>query len=818
MTTNNWIVHKFGGTSLADAERYRRVAEILREGDRPLQGVVVSAMKGMTDALIRCVTLAAAGERYEDELGQVRELQQGVFNELGLEERSPLERDLEDIAHLLRAARLTGRADRSVLDLVSGFGELWSATVLTGLLDKLGSRARMLDARRVLRVRDTEMGPAVQWEASAEELARELEGFDGEFLVITGFVAGDEQGRPTTLGRNGSDFSAAIFGRLLQAEEVQIWTDVDGVMSADPRLVPDARVIDTLSYNEALELAYFGAKVIHPQTLAPAIAAGIPIIIRNSLRPKAPGSRVGAESADKFRIKGTTAVSGLAMVNLEGAGMIGVPGTARRVFYALQRAGVSVVMISQGSSEHSICFVVQETAVEAAREAVEDEFVDELRRGQIKHVSVCPGVSVLAVVGDAMAGHPGVAGRFFSALAGAGVNVRAIAQGSSERNISAVIDSASEVRAVRAVHGAFYLSPQTLSIGVLGAGHVGSELMRQLKGEQERLAQEFNIDLRVRAVAGSRLMLLADGTLDLDGVEAALERDGEPTDLERLERHVQADHLPHAVIIDCTASEAVAACHAHWLSSGIHVVTPNKKANSASLAAYRELQGARRTGGGGRYLYETTVGAGLPVIQTLRDLRQTGDRIQVIEGIFSGTLAWLLNCFDGSVPFSELVRQAWKKGYTEPDPRDDLSGMDVARKVVILAREMGMELELADLELESLVPEALREGTVEAFLDGLDTLDGEMAFRLERARQGDRVLRFTGRLTREGETRIGLVELSTAHPFAHANLTDNVVQFITDRYCDNPLVVQGPGAGPAVTAAGVFADLLRLSSSLGAAL
>ena len=423
----------------------------------------------------------------------------------------------------------------------------------------------------------------------------------------------------------------------------------------------------------------------------------------------------------------------------------------------------------------------------------------------------------LAVVGDAMAGHPGVAGRFFSALAAAGINVRAIAQGSSERNISAVIDSGSAARAVRAVHGAFYLSPQTLSIGVLGAGHVGSELLRQLRGEQERLARAFNIDLRVRAVASSRRMILAEDTVDLEDLEAALEA-GEGTDLERMERHVQADHLPHAVIIDCTASEAVAACHAHWLSSGIHVVTPNKKANAAPLPAYRDLQRARRRGGAGRYLYETTVGAGLPVIQTVRDLRQTGDRIQVVEGIFSGTLAWLLNCYDGTAPFSELVRQAWQKGYAEPDPRDDLSGMDVARKVVILAREMGMELEVEDLELESMVPDGLREGTVEAFLDGLDVLDGEMAFRLERARQGDRVLRFVGRLTRQGETRIGLVELSMDHPFAHANLTDNVVRFITDRYRDSPLVVQGPGAGPEVTAAGVFADLLRLSSSLGAAL
>ena len=775
-------------------------------------------MKGLTDELIGCVTLAAEGHDYEPGLQALRRRQQRALDELGLEETSALEQDLEDIDHLLRAACLTGRADRSVMGLVSGFGELWSARLLAGLLGSLGDQAIMLDARQVLRVRDTEMGPAVQWEASQALLAAALAEAGPGTLVITGYVAGDEQGRPTTLGRNGSDFSAAIFGRLLQAEEVQIWTDVDGVMSADPRLVPDAQVIDSLSYNEALELAYFGAKVIHPQTLAPAIAAGIPITIRNSLQPQAPGSRIGAGAAGRFRIKGTTAVSGLALLNLEGAGMIGVPGTAKRVFSALQRAGISVVMISQGSSEHSICFVVQEPGAVAAREVVEEEFGEELRRGQIKHVSVTAGVSVLAVVGDAMAGHPGVAGRFFSALASAGINVRAIAQGSSERNISAVIDSGMAARAVRAVHGAFYLSPQTLSIGVIGAGHVGAELLRQLAGELGRLEQEFNLDLRVRAVANSRRMILGERSLDLGQVQGKLEQQGEPADLERLRQHVQADHLPHAVIIDCTASEEVAARHAEWLAAGIHVVTPNKKANAAPLEAYRDLQAARKQSGAGRYLYETTVGAGLPVIQTLRDLRQTGDRVQVIEGIFSGTLAWLFYRFDGTRPFSELVREAWLQGYTEPDPREDLSGMDVARKVVILAREMGMELEVADLELQSLVPEALRQGSVEAFLDGIDALDGEMAFRFERARQGDRVLRFVGRLTRQGETRIGLVELSVDHPFAHANLTDNVVQYITDRYNENPLVVQGPGAGPVVTAAGVFADLLRLSSALGAAL
>jgi aspartokinase/homoserine dehydrogenase 1 len=424
-------------------------------------------------------------------------------------------------------------------------------------------------------------------------------------------------------------------------------------------------------------------------------------------------------------------------------------------------------------------------------------------------------LAILAVVGDGMPGMPGVAGKVFDALGNAGVNVRAIAQGASERNISVVVQARDATRALRAVHAGFYLSPHTLSIGLIGPGTVGSALLDQLAAEGERLAREFQLELRLRAVAGSSWMVTSEQGIPLARWRAEVERARDPLDLDRLAQHVHAPHLPHAVLIDCTASEAVARRYADWLARGIHVVTPNKKASSLELAYTRSLATARRAGGS-HYLYETTVGAGLPVIQTLRDLCRTGDEVREIEGILSGSLAYLFNRHDGSRPFSAILAEARGLGYTEPDPRDDLSGADVARKLIILGRELGLALELGDVVVESLVPEGLERGTVEEFLARLPEHDDAMLRRLESARARGRVLRYVARLGAEGSARVGLVELEPSHPCASTRSTDNLVRFSTRRYHDNPLVVQGPGAGPEVTAGGVFAEVLRLATYLGA--
>jgi bifunctional aspartokinase / homoserine dehydrogenase 1 len=476
------------------------------------------------------------------------------------------------------------------------------------------------------------------------------------------------------------------------------------------------------------------------------------------------------------------------------------------------------VMISQGSSEHSICFAVPETEAENAAAAIAEAFELEMRYGQIQPPQITTGCTILAAVGDGMAGTPGIAARFFGALARTGVNVRAIAQGSSERNITIVIDSADAARALRAAHSGFYLSPQTLSIGIIGPGHVGSTLLDQLGRRTDWLKAEFGVDLRVRAIANSSAMALDEHRIDLGDWRSLLSGPGagtNPVDLERLADYVHTESVPHAVIIDCSASDTVAGRYVDWLNQGIHVITPNKRANTGPMEAYRALQGASRRGNA-HYLYETTVGAALPIIQTLRDLVQTGDEIRRIEGIFSGTLSYLLNSFDGSQPFSAIVAAARAKGYTEPDPREDLSGLDVARKVVILAREMGMDVELPDVVVEGLVPPGLDAGSADDFMARLADFDGDMQRLVEVSRSRGEVLRFVGAIDPEHGLSVRMRSYDAAHDFSRIRHTDNIVEFETARYSENPLVVQGPGAGPEVTAGGVFADLLRLANYLGA--
>ena len=804
-----------------------RVAKILEADPHPRLGVVLSACRGITDALLNLVT---AAERQDETLAQkIEEIRARhdtiattlLSKELRAEFMAELDSDCQNIAGILQAIRLIRSAAQNVRDLISGYGEIWSTRLFSRYLGQRARRAgrvEWVDARDIVVVDWGSLGPSVRWERSHENAAQLMRQEGPATLIITGFVARDVQGLQTTLGRNGSDFSASIFGALLDAEEIHIWTDVDGVLSADPRLVPDATVIDSLSYNEAMELAYFGAKVIHPQTMAPAVLKNIPIWIRNTFAPEKPGTLICERSDSKLLVKGITSIDRMALVNLEGAGMIGVPGTAHRLFGALRDHGISVILISQGSSEHSICFAIPEAEAQRGEQVVRQAFESELRQGQIQSVEVTPGCSILAVVGDGMAGAHGVAAKVFNTLGTAAVNVRAIAQGASERNISVVIDGKQAARALRAVHSGFYLSPHTISIGLIGPGVVGGVLLDQLATQIERLSRELKLDLRIRGLMSSKRMLLADQDIKLQDWRQTFEASAMPADTKRFVEHVHADHLPHAIIIDCSASAEVAALYPQWLAAGIHVVTPNKKANSGDYGFFEQIREAKRQGGA-HYLYEATVGAGLPVVQTLRDLRETGDEIVRIEGILSGTLSYLFNVWDGSIPFSAVVRDAKAKGYTEPDPRDDLSGVDFARKLIILGREMGLKLELKDVQLEGLVPQALTTCSVPEFLERLPQHDAAMRERLESARQRDHVLRYVGALdAATGKASVGLVELERSHTFANINLTDNVVRFMTSRYNQNPLVVQGPGAGPEVTAGGVFADLLRICAYLGAQL
>ena len=821
-----WVVHKFGGSSVADADCFRRVATILDSLPASRLGIVLSACRGVTDALLRLVALAERqDDSYRGEIASLRVRHAAIAETLLTSQSARLylaafDRDCHDLEGILHTVKLTRSAAQNVSDLIAGYGEIWSTKLFHRFMEERAGRKgpfQWIDARKAVVVEWGPLGPGIQWAESRAKLQELVPANFAGTLIITGFIASDRRGVQTTLGRNGSDFSASIFGALLDSNEIHIWTDVDGVLSADPRRVPDATVIDSLSYNEAMELAYFGAKVIHPQTMAPAVGSGIPIWIRNTFAPEKIGTLICAKPQSSLPVKGITSIEKVALINLEGAGMIGVPGTANRLFGALREEGISVILISQGSSEHSICCAIPQDQAERAASVVRQAFERELKEGQIQDVDVAPDLAILAAVGDGMAGTPGVAAKVFNALGSTSVNIRAIAQGASERNISVVVDGKHATRALRAVHAGLYLSSHTISVGVIGPGTVGRVLLNQLASQSARLLRDAKLDFRVRGIMSSKRMLLAESGVALESWKAQFDVNSVEADFGGFMEHVRVDYLPHTVIIDCTASADIAKRYPDWLAAGIHVITPNKKANSADLPFYRRLREARRTGAA-HYLYETTVGAGLPVVQTLRDLRETGDEITSVEGIFSGTLAYIFNTYDGRKSFSDIVRDARQRGYTEPDPRDDLSGMDVARKLIILGREMGLDLEMADVEVESLVPAGLETGSIEDFMARLPQHDASMNDRLQTARSRGKVLRYVGRLTADGKATVGVVELDARHAFANIALTDNVVRFATRRYCDNPLIVQGPGAGPEVTAGGVFADLLRLAAYLGARL
>jgi bifunctional aspartokinase / homoserine dehydrogenase 1 len=819
---SKWVVHKFGGTSVANADRYKTVASIIKKTpDTHRKGIVVSAMSKVTDALIELTELARKRDSlYENKmtalLDKHNECVDTLFAKPEAERlKSVFKRDMANIAEILKGVWHAKSCSSEVQELVSGHGEVWSAQIMSAQFQNIGVKTAWLDAREVLVIEPLERTVNVLWSESEAKTLKWFNAHPDEVVVITGFVASTPEGVATTLKRNGSDFSAAIFGRLLEASEIFIWTDVDGVMSADPRLVPDAVVLPQVSYSEAIELAYFGAKVIHPDTMGPAVQKKIPIWIKNTFAPDKAGTCISAKATLEPPVKGFATIDKVALINLEGRGMIGVPGVAQRLFGALKDVGVSVVMISQASSEHSICFAVLEQDGEAAKKAVHRAFEAEIHRHEIETVSLHKDCSVLAMVGDGMAQTPGMSGRLFSALGKARTNVLAIAQGSSERNISVVLPREAIHRAVRAAHSAFFLSNQTLSVGVIGTGTVGQIFLNQLAERFEALRSERGIDVRLRAITNSKKSVTNETGLDIKKWPGLLDGAKSAMSIDQFVQYVNESHYPHSVIIDLTASEETTSRYLDWIKKGLNVITANKKAGSGDLKYYKELQTTSRALN--RYfLYETTVGAGLPVLRTLRDLIQTGDQLIDIEGILSGTLSYLFNVYDGSVPFSEVVLDAKKRGFTEPDPREDLSGTDVGRKLVILAREAGLEIERSAVKVESLIPKALQSISTQEFLDRVQELDAEMKKVFTEAKAKNCVLRYVANIKKDGSASVSLKALPQTHPFARLSGSDNILLFRTKRYDKQPMVIQGPGAGPEVTAAGIFSELLRLADYLGA--
>ncbi|PRQ22523.1 putative homoserine dehydrogenase, Aspartate kinase [Rosa chinensis] len=830
---DSWSVHKFGGTCVGSSERINNVAKIILSDESERKFVVVSAMSKVTDMMYDLILKAQSRDKtYLAALDAVLVKHRSTAvdlldgNELG-NFLSALNQDISNLKAMLRAIYIAGHATESFTDFVVGHGELWSAQLLAAVVRKNGVDCKWMDTREVLIVNPTgsdQVDP--DFEKSEKRLEKWYSRNPSKTIIATGFIASTPQDIPTTLKRDGSDFSAAIMGALFKAGQVTIWTDVDGVYSADPRKVSEAVILKTLSYQEAWEMSYFGANVLHPRTIIPVMRYDIPIIIRNVFNLSAPGTKICRSSATEDEVdqslesfvRGFATIDNLALVNVEGTGMAGVPGTASAIFSAVKDVGANVIMISQASSEHSVCFAVPEKEVKAVSKALQSRFREALNAGRLSQVQVIPNCSILAAVGQRMASTPGVSATLFNALAKANINVRAIAQGCSEYNITVVLKREDCIRALRAVHSRFYLSRTTIAMGIVGPGLIGATLLDQLRDQAATLKEEFNIDLRVMGITGSRTMLLSETGVDLSRWRELQQEKGERADMEKFVQHVHGNHfIPNTVLVDCTADSVIASHYYGWLRKGIHVVTPNKKANSGPLDQYLKLRALQRQSYT-HYFYEATVGAGLPIINTLQGLLETGDKILRIEGIFSGTLSYIFNNLVGSRTFSEVVAEAKQAGFTEPDPRDDLSGTDVCRKVIILARESGLKLELSDIPVESLVPEPLKDSaSAEEFMQKLPQFDNDLAKKRQIAEDAGEVLRYVGVV--DVVNQKGVVKLQAYkndHPFAQLSGADNIIAFTTTRYKDQPLIVRGPGAGAEVTAGGVFSDILRLASYLGA--
>ncbi|KAJ4916971.1 hypothetical protein Rs2_02521 [Raphanus sativus] len=829
---DSWAVHKFGGTCVGNSERIKDVADVVVSDPSSRKLVVVSAMAKVTDMMYDLIHRAQSrDDSYLSALDAVLEKHRATALELldGDELASfsaRLHNDINNLKAMLRAIYIAGHATESFSDFVVGHGELWSAQMLAAVVRKRGLDCTWMDARDVLVVVPNSSS---QVDPDFAESEKRLEKWfslnsSSKVIIATGFIASTPENIPTTLKRDGSDFSAAIMGALFRSHQLTIWTDVDGVYSADPRKVSDAVILKTLSYQEAWEMSYFGANVLHPRTIIPVMKYDIPIVIRNIFNLSAPGTMIcrQIEDEDGYKldapVKGFATIDNLALVNVEGTGMAGVPGTASAIFSAVKEVGANVIMISQASSEHSVCFAVPEKEVRAVSEALNSRFRQALAGGRLSQIEIIPNCSILAAVGQKMASTPGVSATFFNALAKANINIRAIAQGCSEFNITVVVKREDCIRALRAVHSRFYLSRTTLAMGIIGPGLIGGTLLDQIRDQAAVLKEEFKIDLRVIGITGSSKMLLSESGIDLSRWRELMKEEGESANIEKFTQYVKGNHfIPNSVMVDCTAEADIASCYYDWLLRGIHVVTPNKKANSGPLDQYlkvRDLQRKSYT----HYFYEATVGAGLPIISTLRGLLETGDKILRIEGIFSGTLSYLFNNFVGTRSFSDVVAEAKQAGFTEPDPRDDLSGTDVARKVTILARESGLKLDLDGLPVQSLVPKPLQAcASAEEFMQKLPQFDEELSKQRQEAEAAGEVLRYVGVV--DAVAKKGTVELKRYkkdHPFAQLSGADNIIAFTTKRYKEQPLIVRGPGAGAQVTAGGIFSDILRLAFYLGA--
>ena len=810
MSQKDWQVYKFGGTSMKNADALEQVGNLVTNSDAENLIVVVSAMGGMTDALLQ-FSETQDSKLIEDiqslYIETTDSLVKNVSSRLSL-----IEAFKEDIQEIREIAKLKDHASLSIEENeILGFGEIWTSKLLHAYLSALGEiETSWLNPMDFLIIQNEDMGANVNWSKSKEAFTQAIQDKSGK-VIMGGFIASDIEGKSTNLGRNGSDYSASILGSLSEAQSVTIWTDVDGVLTGDPRVVNKARMIEQMTYDEAIELSYFGAEVIHPKTMAPLMHKEIPLYIRNTFNPESLGTSINSQQKNTRAVKGISTIKDIALLNLEGTGMIGVPGIVNRLGKVLQQANISIVLISQASSEHSICFAVRSKDARSAADVIKQEFKDDFKNENLSAIQIEEDCSILAIVGSGMTGTKGIAARFFNAISLSKTNVIAIAQGSSEKNISIVIKSKDMNHATSFVHDAFFNSNKQIAIGIMGYGSIGQELHKQILDERKILQERENISLDILALSNSQKMMLSEDNIDLKSASNVTEK------IEALEQSNTNEMINHMlrqsayghIIIDCSASDEAPDEYSNIFENGISIVTANKKGLSGNIDRYKSIMNSKNLNEAD-FLYETTAGAALPFVKSVSDIASSSDSIKKIEGVFSGTLAYLFNSYDASMPFSELVNDALQQGFTEPDPRDDLSGMDVARKLVILAREMGLDMNVNDIHVESLVDPNHLSLSVNEYLEAMSSGDQAMNDRYQNALENNEKLSYVAQIDENGNASVSLKNLSNDHSFFSLKGTENIIAIHSDYYSNYPLVLRGPGAGREVTASGLFFDLLSI--------
>ena len=810
MSQKDWQVYKFGGTSMKNADALEQVGNLVTNSDAENLIVVVSAMGGMTDALLQ-FSETQDSKLIEDiqslYIETTDSLVKNVSSRLSL-----IEAFKEDIQEIREIAKLKDHASLSIEENeILGFGEIWTSKLLHAYLSALGEiETSWLNPMDFLIIQNEDMGANVNWSKSKEAFTQAIQDKSGK-VIMGGFIASDIEGKSTNLGRNGSDYSASILGSLSEAQSVTIWTDVDGVLTGDPRVVNQARMIEQMTYDEAIELSYFGAEVIHPKTMAPLMHKEIPLYIRNTFNPESLGTSINSQQKNTRAVKGISTIKDIALLNLEGTGMIGVPGIVNRLGKVLQQANISIVLISQASSEHSICFAVRSKDARSAADVIKQEFKDDFKNENLSAIQIEEDCSILAIVGSGMTGTKGIAARFFNAISLSKTNVIAIAQGSSEKNISIVIKSKDMNHATSFVHDAFFNSNKQIAIGIMGYGSIGQELHKQILDERKILQERENISLDILALSNSQKMMLSEDNIDLKSASNVTEKIEalEQSNTNEMINHISRRSAYGHIIIDCSASDEAPDEYSNIFENGISIVTANKKGLSGNIDRYKSIMNSKNLNEAD-FLYETTAGAALPFVKSVSDIASSSDSIKKIEGVFSGTLAYLFNSYDASMPFSELVNDALQQGFTEPDPRDDLSGMDVARKLVILAREMGLDMNVNDIHVESLVDPNHLSLSVNEYLEAMSSGDQAMNDRYQNALENNEKLSYVAQIDENGNASVSLKNLSNDHSFFSLKGTENIIAIHSDYYSNYPLVLRGPGAGREVTASGLFFDLLSI--------